>query len=340
MTARAMRFRQTGGPEVLEIVDVDAGTPGPGEVRLEVRALGLNRADVLFRQGMYVEDPQLPSGLGIDAAGIVADVGPGVPRFVAGDRVLTFPAASAGQYPTHATSAIYPENGLLPVPAGVGFEEAAAAGTSYFTAYFPLLETARLQPGHTLLVTAGSSPVALAALQIAQRIGARTIATTRTTAKRQDLLAAGYDAVVVTEEEDVASRVRDVTDGNGADVVYDSVAGPGLPALVAATADRGHVFVLGAFGGETPLPLFDLFRRSVRLHAGYKVFDYTGHAGFGLHRDHAATDRAKLFVSAGLTDGWLSPTIAARLRGLDAYADAHREMERSQQIGKIIVTLP
>jgi len=172
-----------------------------------------------------------------------------------------------------------------------------------------------------------------------KKIGGTAIATTRTSAKKAILLAAGFDDVIVAETDDVAQRISHLTDGQGADIIYDPIAGPGLEALASATKKLGHLIVYGALGTTepTPLPLWQLFVRTVKLYAGYKVFDFTGNPNMGIPRDEAITERAIQFITAGLMSGYFHPTIDRVFQGLDKYADAHHYMDTNSHVGKIVI---
>jgi NADPH:quinone reductase len=340
---RVVRFHRTGGADVLAVEEVPLPEPGANEVRIRVEALALNRADLLWRMGTYIEQPQLPSGIGYDVAGVVEAVGPDVTTLRVGSRVSSFPIASLRKYGNHGEAAVYPEDGLIEYPSVLSPEQATSVNTTVLTAYFPLVEVARISPGDCVVMTAGSSATALAALQVAHARGAVAIATTRTEEKVAALQTAGYDHVIVLESEDVTARVLEITGGNGAHLVYDAVAGPGLDALARATRGHGHIVVYGALGamnGEvTPLPLMPAFARTIRLYAGYKIYDFTGHPRLGLPRDVGATERGKAFLLDGLASGQLRPRIDRVFQGLEQYADAHRYMESNAQSGKIVVSL-
>jgi NADPH:quinone reductase-like Zn-dependent oxidoreductase len=340
-TTRVIRFHQAGSPEVLKVEKIPLAVPEGGDVRIRVESMALNRADLLWRAGTYVEDPVFPSRIGYDVAGVIEAIGPQVTTLKVGDRVSSFPAASVRHYGSHGETAIYPENSLIKYPEQLSPAEAVAVNNGLFTGYFPLLEVARLQAGQRIVMTAGSSSTALAALQIAKKVGATAIATTRTNAKKATLLEAGFDHVIVAETDDVAQRILHLTDGRGADVIYDPIAGPGLEALASATKTLGHLIVYGALVATepTPLPLRQIFIRTVKLYAGYKVFDFTGNPNMGIPRDDAATERAKEFITAGLRSGNFRAKIDRVFNGLDKYADAHRYMESSSHAGKIVILL-
>jgi NADPH:quinone reductase-like Zn-dependent oxidoreductase len=333
-----VRFHAFGGPEVLALEDMPVPVPGPGEVRIAVHAVGLNWADVLWRRRLYIEDAQLPSGLGNEAAGVVEAVGPGVQGLAPGDRVALLPGAHQGRYPTYGERILFPATHVVRHPPTLSAAEAASAYMAYLTGYFALFEIARLGRGGTVLVTGASSGTGLAALQMARAAGLAAIATTRTPAKRQALLDAGAAQVVVTQEEDVVRRVLDATDGRGVDLVYDGVGGPMLTQLGDAVAQRGWYLLYGLSGGaELSYPVTAQFRRSWRFHA-YKVLEFTGSASLGLPRDEAALRRALQFVDAGLTDGRFGVHID-RSFALADVAQAHAYLERAAHTGKVVLTV-
>src|SRR3954466_15001441 len=256
--ARVVRFHQTGGPEVLKIENVEVPPPGKNEVRISIKALGLNRAESMFRSGQYLENPKLPARLGYEAAGTVAAVGPGVRGFEAGDAVSTIPSFSLNQYGLYGDLANAPVHAVTHHPATLSWVEAAAVWMQYMTAYGALIDIAKLAKGDTLLIPAASSSVGLAAIQIANKVGAVPVALTRGRSKRQALLDAGAAHVIASDEQDLVKEVMGITGGQGARVVFDPVGGPTFAKLAAATARLGVLFLYGALSPEpTPLPLFD-----------------------------------------------------------------------------------
>jgi NADPH:quinone reductase-like Zn-dependent oxidoreductase len=188
--ARVVRFHEHGGPEVLRIETVDAPPPGEGEVRIRVKALGLNRAEALLRAGTYIETPSLPSGLGLEAAGIVDGVGEGVEGFAPGDVVSIVPPISMIRWPAYGDQVSFPARLLVRHPPSLSFEAAAALWMSYLTAYGALIDIAQVAKGDFVAITAASSSVGLAAIQIVNLVGATPIAVTRTSAKKEALLQA------------------------------------------------------------------------------------------------------------------------------------------------------
>ncbi|MFD9596199.1 zinc-dependent alcohol dehydrogenase family protein [Kitasatospora sp. NPDC059973] len=329
--ARTVRFHEHGGPEVLRLEDVEVGSPGPGELLIRVDAIGINRAEALFRRGTYLEAPRsFPAGLGAEAAGVVEAVGAGAAGFEPGQPVSVVPAFSMNDYPVYAERAIVPAAAVLHRPAGLGAVEGAAVWMPYVTAYGALVEVGGLRAGDTVVLTAASSSVGLAAIQIARRAGAVPIATTRTGAKREALLKAGAAEVIVTEEEEISARVLALTSGRGAELVFDAVAGPGVTDLVRATAAGGTVLLYGWLSGEpTPYPNLDLGMPAVNIRS-YVIHETT--------RDPERLRRAEAFVTSGLRTGSLAPVVD-RVFGLDEVAEAHRYLEAGNQLGKIVVSV-
>ncbi len=240
---KAIRFHELGGPEVLRIEDVPERRPEAGEVLLNVQAVGLNRAESMYFHGHYLEQAALPSGLGYEAVGTVAAVGPGGDASLVGTRVATIPGFSMNRYPVLAETAVVSADVLAPVPDGYAATDAAAVWMQYCTAYGALVPFGRVGAGDAVLITAASSSVGLAAIQIVRKQGGISIAATRTAAKRAQLLALGADHVVVTDEEDLVARVREITSGGGARVVFDPIGGEGMNALGQATATGGSIFL-------------------------------------------------------------------------------------------------
>lgn len=329
-TARAIRFHRIGGPEVLGIEPVEIRQPGPDEVSIRVKALGLNRAEVLLRTDRYIESPQFPSGLGLEATGVVEAVGSQVRGFAVGDAVSVLPPTSMKQEPTHAEYLVVAQSRLVKNPPGQAWTDAAATWMQYLTAYGALVQAAGLREGDFVVITAASSSVGLAAIQIARRMGAVPIAVTRTSAKREALLQAGAAEVIASEEENLRSRLFEITGKAGARVVFDPVGGPIFEPLTAAMAEGGILIEYGGLSPEpTPFPLFEVLSRSLVLR-GYRVYEVL--------QDPVRLREAADFIYTGLADGSLRPVIA-RTFAFDEIVEAYRYLESNQQFGKVVVTL-
>jgi NADPH:quinone reductase-like Zn-dependent oxidoreductase len=328
--ARVVRFHRLGGPEVLQIENLDVPAPQAGEVRINVKALGLNRAEAMFRAGQYLEQPVFPSKLGYEAAGVVDAVGPGVEGLKPGDAVSTVPAFPLGKYGVYGDAAIVPASAVAKHPPALSWTEAAAIWMQYLTAYGALIDIARLTAGDTVLIPAASSSVGIAAMQIARRVGATPIALTRKSDKREALLQLGAASVIATEEQDLAAEVRKLTSGKGARVVFDPVGGPTLAKLTAAMAPGGILFLYGALSPEpTVVPLLEMLGKSLTIR-GYILFEIVS--------DPERLARAKQWVVDGLAAGQLKPVVAKTFP-LEEIVEAHRYLESNRQIGKIVVTV-
>jgi NADPH:quinone reductase-like Zn-dependent oxidoreductase len=295
-----------------------------------VEAIGLNRAEVMFRRGQYLENPEFPSRIGYEAAGIVDAVGDGVDAVRVGDRVSTIPSFSMGRYGVYGESAIVPAYAVAHYPGKLSAVEGAAIWMQYLTAFGALIEYGRLQADTTVVITAASSSVGLAAIQIARAAGATALAVTRGTDKKPFLLEAGAHRVIVTDEEDLAESVMKLTSGKGAAMAFDPVAGPMLGRLADAVAPGAMLFEYGALSPEpTVFPLFAALAKGLTVR-GYTLFEIV--------RDPDMLARGKRFIYEGLESGALKPVID-RTFPLEAIVEAHRHMESNRQQGKIVVTV-
>jgi NADPH:quinone reductase-like Zn-dependent oxidoreductase len=328
--ARVVRFHQTGGPEVLKIENIEVPPPAAGEVQIAVKALGLNRAESMFRLGQYLEEPKFPARLGYEAAGTVTAVGSGVTQVKPGDAVSTIPSFSQNQYGVYGDLVNVPAHAVAKHPSNLSWSEAAAIWMQYLTAYGALIDIGKLTGGDVLLVPAASSSVGLAAIQIANMVGATPIALTRKSNKRDALKKFGAAHVIATEEQDLVAEVQRLTGGKGARMAFDPVGGPTVAKLVQALSMSGILFEYGALSTEpTPLPLFEVLGKWITIR-GYVMLEITA--------DPARLKRGVDFIVGGLTSGKLKPVIAKTFP-LDQIVEAHRYLESNQQIGKIVVTV-
>lgn len=214
----AIRIHATGGPEALKWEEINVGEPGPGEARVRHEAVGLNFIDVYHRTGLY-PIPALPSGLGLEAAGVVEAVGKGVSEVAPGDRV----AYAGGPVGAYAEMRLIPSHRLVKLPEAIDFRTAAAMMLQGLTAQYLLRRTFRIEPGHTILLHAAAGGVGLIACQWAKHLGATVIGTVGTPEKAELARAHGCDHTILYREENFVERVKEITGGGGVDVVYDSV---------------------------------------------------------------------------------------------------------------------
>jgi NADPH:quinone reductase-like Zn-dependent oxidoreductase len=328
--SRTIKFAKAGGPEVLEFVEVQVPAPGPNEVRIKVKAIGINRAEAMWRVDDYIEPVKFPAGLGYEAAGIVDAVGKDVSGFAVGDDVNVIPSFSMNDYATYGEVILVPDYAVVRQPKALSFTEAASVWMMFVTAYGALIEDAKVTKGDFVLIPAASSSVGLAAIQIANYASATTIALTRTSTKKQQLLDAGATHVIATEEVDLVAEVMRITNGQGARVAFDPVGGPSFPKLVSALAFGGIIYIYGLLGtGVTPLPVLEMIAKVPTIKA-HNISLTSGNET----RRKAAIE----FVTKGLQTGALKPVID-RTFPFDEMADVHRYLEQSGQFGKIVVTV-
>ena len=327
---RIVRIHAYGDASVLQLEDIDVPAPAADEVQIDVKAFGLNRAEVMFRNHAYLQEAEFPSRLGYEAAGVVTAIGANVSDLQVGDAVSVIPPLDIARWGTYGEVANVPAHLTVKHPQNLSFVQAAASWMQYVTAWGALVEQAKLTTGDYVLVTAASSSVGLAAFQIARSVGATAIAVTRTRAKQQALLDAGAHHVIVSDEEDLVQRVMQLTDGKGARVVFDPIGGLGFEALTQSMAQGGILLEYGALSAEpTPFPLFTVLGKCLTL-KGYLYAEIVG--------DPVVLARAKAFILDGLASGALAPVIA-KTCGLDEVQDAHRYLEANQQVGKVVVTV-
>ena len=328
--SRVVRFHRTGDAEVLQIDEVEVAAPQAGEVQIRVKALGINRAEIMYRTGQYVIEPRFPAILGYEAAGLVEALGPDVAGFNVGNAVSVVPAFSFADYGMYGELVNVPVHALVKHPENLSFVEAAASWMMFITAYGALIDIGNLQAGETVLIRAASSSVGLAAIQIANMVGAVPVALTRTSQKRQALLEAGAAHVIATEEQDLINEVMSITDGKGARMAFDPVGGVYAGQIFKVLGMQGIFFQYGALDAEDiPVPVMDVLGKHLTLR-GYELFEITGNP--------EKLEQAKAFVNAGLASGKLRPVIDHTF-AFEDIAKAHRHMEANAQVGKIVVTV-
>ena len=259
---KAAVIREPGGPEVLELREVAEPEAPYGHVRVAVRFAGVNRADLLQRAGLSPAPPGVPPDIpGLEYAGVIDAIGPGVSRFAPGDRVYGLVGGGA-----YAEKIVAHEREVAPAPAGLGDEEAAAAPEAFVTAYDALVVRGRLAPGERVLVHAAGSGVGTAAIQVARALGCAVIGTSRTRDKLERAAPLGLEAGVVPEGGRFADEVLRVTGGAGVDVVLDLVGGAYVAEDLRACAPRARIVVVGlTAGARADLDLRELLRRRIEI---------------------------------------------------------------------------
>jgi len=327
---KVVRFHQLTGPTALKFEDQPSREPETGEVRLRVQAVGLNRAEALYTRGQYLEQPRLPSGLGYEAAGIVEAVGPGVEPSLIGRRVATVPGFSINEYAVLGEEAVVPIANIAAYPDNLTPTQAAAMWMQYLTAWGGLINLGKIGKGDFVLISAASSSVGIAAIQIAKEEGATSIATTRTSKKREELHEAGADHVIATAEEDLIARVREITAGKGARVIFDPIAGPFVEQLVGAAANHGILIEYGALSLQpTPFPLGPALHKQLTMR-GYTLRE--------VNADPGLSHTAREYVFDRVADGRFTPKIDKVFPFADT-VKAYQYLESNEQVGKIVITL-
>lgn len=320
---RMARIEAVGGPEVIQWVDVDLPPPGPGEVRMRNRAVGLNFIDTYHRSGLY--PVPLPSGLGGEAAGVVEAVGEGVGGFSVGDRVATF-GPGLGAY---ATARNVPAANLFLLPEDISDETAAAALLKGGTVEFLVERCARVQQGATVLVHAAAGGVGQIAVRWLKAIGAEVIATVGSPEKVELAVLAGADHVLVSRGEGIADFVRSVTDGAGVEVVFDGVGKATWAESLASVKRRGLVVSFGnASGPVDGVALGALAKAGSVYVTRPTMFDYY------VTPEERAAGSGRLFQM--LRSGAVRADIGQRFALEDA-ADAHRALEAGETTGSTVL---
>lgn len=325
-------FDRLGPPEVLQIREVPLAEPGPGEVRLAVEAFGLNRSESQMRQGSYpMLNASFPSRAGKEAVGTVTAVGGGVQGVELGSRYTTVPCFDMNKNGVYGEFAIVPAIALAPVPKGLSAVQATAIWQQYLTAFGPLVLYSSLGPGSVVLVTAATSSVGHACIQIARAQGATVIATTRQADKAARLRETGADQVIVSSREALVPAVAQLTGGKGANVIVDSISGPIVAELAECAAHKGQIFLYGRLDETpTPYPLVTCMKKALSI-TGYTLWEIVLDAE--LRRD------AQGWIVGHLERGTFAPVID-RIFALEQIVQAHAYMDANQANGKIVVTVP
>lgn len=327
--ARVIQFDSHGDPSVLQLREVDVPGPTSGHVRINVKAVGLNRAEVNFRNGTSAS-PQFPSTIGYEAAGLVDAVGEGVEGFECGDRVAVLPGLNMEAYGTYTELLNYPADMLVKIPASQSFVQAAATWMQYLTAY-ALIDPAGVQAGDDVLITAASSSVGIAAVQIAKAAGATPICLTSRREKVEALQRYGASHVFVTGEEDWTEAVMQSSSGQGPGIVLDAVGEQLAPDLIGVIRPGGVLVAYGALSGDAiSIAASAAIRKELTLHF---------YSMRRVLREPDLKERAIAFVLEGIQSGQLAPVID-RIFSFEDAAQAHTYLESGVGLGKVMLTLP
>jgi len=335
---RALILESPTDPKSLKLIDIPLPEPGPGEVRVKMLSIGLNRGDLLYCQNRYFIKPEPHSRIGFEAAGIIDALPTSnneeTSHFNIGDRIAICPMSFDVQLQgCLAEYGIYKQSSLIPSPTDLASELTGAIWMAYFTAWGGLISAGKLVQDETVVITAASSSVGIAAIQIANMTGAVSIATTTSEEKAQQLKKLGAAHVIILTKEDdknlqYADQVRKITNGKGSDLVFDAVAGPGTHGLVKASKQEGRIIIQGM-----------LDRRPMDIHAG--VLMKRGLTLKGYTVDQTLSNKTQKqhainAISQGISAKKLSPVIAERF-SLKQYKIAFERLASNRHIGKIVI---
>ena len=328
--SKTVVFHEAGTPEVLKIEEVEVAYPGSQEVRIQVKSIGINRADAMYRQGMYIENPVFPAQLGYEAAGIVEAVGSEVSNVAVGDVVNVIPGFSLHNYASYGQYINMPAYAIHKYPSNLSFDEAASVWTSYLTMYGMVVHSGQLKAGQFVVINAASSSAGLAAIQMTNYVGGIAIALTTSSKKKEALLNAGAAHVIVTSEQDIATEVLKITNNAGAHLILDPVVGAKFSNLLSSVAENGKVFVYGALSHEpASFPAFDVLMKTPTIR-GYSAIEVMGNMEVLIE--------AITFIDKGLAEEKLKPVID-KVFSIDEIVAAHKYLESNQQFGKIVVNV-
>jgi len=324
---RAVEIAQPGGPEMLRLVQRPVPVPKPNEVLIKVAAAGVNRPDVLQRRGNYPVPPDASDLPGLEVAGEIVAAGPSVTALKPGDKVCAL--VHGGGY---AEYCVAPEVTALPVPKGWSLVEAASLPETFFTVWANVYDRARLAPGESLLVQGGTSGIGVSAIQMAKATGNRVFATAGSDEKCAACVRLGADKAINYKTQDFAAEIKAATGGKGVDVILDMVGGDYVPKELKILADDGRlVFIAFLRGHKAELDINEVMRRRLTLSGSTlrpRPVEFKGALARSL--------REKIWPL--IDSGRIRPVIYKSFELAEA-AEAHRLMESSQHIGKIVLTV-
>lgn len=324
---RQIETTQPGGPEVLKLAEAPVPTPGEGEVLIKVQAAGVNRADIAQRMGKYRLGPGMPSILGLEVAGVIAETGPGASRWKAGDEVCAL--LTGGGY---AEYAVTPAVQCLPIPAGLSVVEAASLPETYFTVWLDVFDIGALKEGEALLIHGGSSGIGITAIQLAHAFGSKVFVTAGSDEKCEACRGLGADAAINYRTTDFEEVIKTLTTGRGVDVILDMVGGSYTLRNLRSMAPRGRlVFINYMESSKAGIDIGLILGKQLTV-TGSGLRPQTVERKAEIAR--ALEQRAWPLIASGK----IKPVIDSLYR-LEDVAEAHRRMESSEHIGKIILRI-
>ncbi|HWW48265.1 MAG TPA: NAD(P)H-quinone oxidoreductase [Xanthobacteraceae bacterium] len=329
MTAkmRAVVAPTPGGPDALKFVEIDKPVPGEGELLVKVYAAGINRPDVMQREGMYPPPPGASDVFGLELAGVVEGTGPGTSRFKVGDAVMALVHSGA-----YAEYAVVPEPVAMPIPPSMSFVEAGAFPETFFTVWSNLFERAYLQPGETVMIHGGTSGIGTTATMLAKALGSRVIVTAGSAEKCAACLKVGADVAIDYKKQDFVAAAREATGGRGPDVILDMVGGDYIPRNIDAVAVDGRISQIAfQHGSRLELDLMPVMLKRLTI-----VGSTMRARPIPMKAKLARELESKVFplVEAGTVRPLIDSTFP-----FAQVADAHRKMDASAHVGKIVLVM-
>lgn len=326
---RAWHIHDYSGYQGLRLGEEPFEEPGVGEVRLKVKAFALNWGDMdLMKDNYSFSFPRFPARVGIEAAGIVDAIGPGVEGLSIGERVSTLPYFYDNRGAS-TESMVIDARYVAKAPPNLSAVECASIWMQYLTAYYPLAEVTPVGPGSHVLMTAATSTAGAASLEIGRLLGATMIGTTRFAENEEYLRAMGADHVIVSGKEDLAARIRDITGGKGVNMAFDPVGGGLIAQYAPALAKNARIYFYGTLDTVwPPLPFVDMFQKNAVFHP-YSLFNYV--------EDPLMCERGKAFVYDMLAAGRLKPSID-RVYPMEKYIEAFDYLSQPRTAhGKVVI---
>ncbi|MGH1483807.1 MAG: NADPH:quinone reductase [Geminicoccales bacterium] len=321
---KAIRAHAFGGPEVLQLDDVDDPSPGADEVVIDVKAAGVNPADTYMRGGAYAIVPDLPYTPGGDAAGVISAIGDGVTKFMVGDRVFAGVAVGFRMQDCYAEKVLRKADDVVALPDSVGFAEGAALGVPYATAHYGLFSRGGAKAGETVFIHGASGSVGTAAIQLAKRAGLTVIGSGGSARGRKLILDEGADHTVDHTAEGYIDQVKTLTGGSGPEVILEMLANVNLASDLDLVAKYGRIIIIGNRGEITINPRMTMM----------KELDVRGLALFNGSRGQMEEIMRDLL--AGLADGSLRPVVGREMPLADAAA-SHEAVLEPGAFGKIVL---
>jgi len=336
--SRMIRFHKFGPAEVLKIEEQAVSQPAAGEVQIRVQAIGISWFDVLWRQILAPSQVRLPAGMGHEMAGVVTALGAGVDDLAVGDKVASFPAANANDYPVYGEVIVLPRNAVTRYPQNLTPIEASVHYTPLLMAYFAYVDLARAKAGQTALVTDASHCAGPAFVQMGKALGLRVFAATKDPDERDNLLSLGAEKVIVTEEQDLLMQVNKYTDNRGVDMVLDGLGGPQMSLLGDVLAPRGSLVLYGLQGGnQTPFPACAAFQKNIQFFV-HCIGNFTGKPELGISQDQVALQRALRDINQFTADQLLTPQII-KVYPFERVVEAHRYMDECPCGGRLVLEM-